>query len=61
MVSQMVFRADDTGPVFGTSPTGKAVSVASIRIARFAGGKIAEHWSVADMAGFMQHLQPTPH
>ncbi len=57
VVSQMVFRAVHTGPVFGKPPTGRAVSLASIRIDRFVGGKIAEHWSVADMAGFMQQLQ----
>ena len=56
VVSQMVFRADHTGPVFGKPPTGKSVSLTSIRIDRFEGGKIAEHWSVADMAGFMQQL-----
>ncbi len=60
VVSQVVFRADHTGPVFGKPPTGKSVSLASIRIDRFAGGKIAEHWSVADMTGFMQQLQATP-
>ena len=57
VVSQMVFRATHTGPLFGKPPTGKAVSLASIRIDRFEGGKIAEHWSVADMAGFIQQLQ----
>lgn len=57
VVSHMVFRADHTGTVFGKPPTGKPVSLASIRIDRFLGGKIAEHWSVADMAGFMQQLQ----
>ena len=59
VVSQMVFRAVHTGTAFGKPPTGKAVALASIRIDRFAGGKIAEHWSVADMAGFMQQLQPS--
>ncbi len=57
VVSQMIFRAVHTGPVFGIPPTGREVSLASIRIDRFAGEKIAEHWSVADIAGFMQQLQ----
>ncbi len=57
VVSQMTFRADHTGTVFGMPPTGKSVLLASIRIDRIEGGKIAEHWSVADMAGFMQQLQ----
>ena len=56
VVSQMTFRAAHTGPLFGKPPTGKVVTLASIRIDRFEGGKIAEHWSVADMAGFTQQL-----
>ena len=32
------------------------VSLATIRIDRLTDGKIAEHWSVADMAGLMQQL-----
>ena len=42
---------------FGHAPTGRNVSLASIRIDRFVSSKIAEHWSVADMAGFLQQLQ----
>jgi predicted ester cyclase len=57
VVSQMVFTARHTGSVFGKAPTGKIVSLASIRIDRFEGDKIAEHWSVADMAGFTEQLQ----
>ncbi len=57
MVSQMVFLAKHTGPAFGLPATGKDVSLASIRIDRFEGDNIAEHWSVADMAGFMLQLQ----
>ncbi len=57
VVSQMVFRGKHTGPLFGKPPTGKAASLASIRIDRFDGGKIAEHWSVADMDGFMRQIE----
>lgn len=56
VVSQMLLRADHTGPLFGHPPTGRDVTLASIRIDRFEGGKIAEHWSVADMAGFLKQL-----
>lgn len=38
------------------TPTGKRVSLETIRIDRIRDGKIAEHWSVADMAGLMQQL-----
>jgi len=33
------------------------VALATIRIDRIQGGKIAEHWSVADVAGLIQQLQ----
>ena len=49
VVTQMVTRARHTA-------SGKSVSLATIRIDRLAGGKIAEHWSVADMAGLMQQI-----
>ena len=35
---------------------GKTVTLDTIRIDRLEQGKIAEHWSVADMAGFMRQL-----
>jgi predicted ester cyclase len=31
--------------------------LATIRIDRLAAGRIAEHWSVADMAGLMSQIQ----
>jgi predicted ester cyclase len=37
--------------------SGKHVRLATIRIDRLASGKIAEHWSVADMAGLMEQLR----
>jgi predicted ester cyclase len=46
-----------SGPFFGIPASGKTVSLSSMRIDLFQDGKIAEHWSVADMAGLMQQLQ----
>ncbi len=57
VVSQMTFRGVHAGPFLGHVATGKAVTLKSIRIDRLEGGKIAEHWSVADMAGFLQKLK----
>jgi predicted ester cyclase len=37
--------------------SGKSVTLQTIRIDRLEQGKIAEHWSIADMAGLMQQLQ----
>lgn len=57
VVSQMTFRGVHSGPFLGHGATGKVVTLRSIRIDRLEGGKIAEHWSVADMAGFLQQLK----
>lgn len=57
VVSHMLLRADHTGLLLGHPPTGKAVTLTSIRIDLLEGGKIAEHWSVADMAGFAHQLR----
>ncbi len=38
------------------APSGRTVTLDSIRIDRFEGGKIAEHWSVADLAGLQRQL-----
>jgi predicted ester cyclase len=38
-------------------PTGKSISMSAIRIDRLRDSKIAEHWSVSDLAGLMQQLQ----
>ena len=57
VVSQMTFRGENSGPLFGKPATGKTATLASIRIDRFENGKIAEHWSVGDLAGLLQQLQ----
>jgi predicted ester cyclase len=50
-------RAKHDKSIMGIVPTGKTVTLDSIRIDRLEHGKISEHWSVADMAGLMQQLQ----
>jgi predicted ester cyclase len=50
-------RARHDKAIMGMAPTGKTVTLESIRIDRLENGKISEHWSVADMAGLMQQLQ----
>ena len=49
VVTQLVARAMH-------KPTRRNVHLATIRIDRFVSDKIAEHWSVADMAGLMQQI-----
>lgn len=56
VVTQILTTARHTGPFMGHPGTGRAVALATIRIDRLHDGRIAEHWSVADMAGFMAQL-----
>ena len=56
VVTHMVTTATHTGPFFKMPPTGRRVSMTTIRIDRFEDGEIAEHWSVADMAGLLHQL-----
>ena len=57
VVTHMITTAQHSGSSFGVSPTGKRVSLVTIRIDRLRDGKIAEHWSVADMAGLQEQLR----
>jgi predicted ester cyclase len=44
------------GSMMGLPPTGTAISIDVIDVCRFADGKIAEHWGVADRLGMMQQI-----
>lgn len=57
VVTHLVARGRHTGAFAGVPATGRPVSLTTIRIDRFEGGRIAEHWSVADVAGLVQSLQ----
>ena len=57
VVTQILLTARHTGALIGIPPTDRTVSLATIRIDRMQDGKIAEHWSVADLAGLMQQLK----
>jgi len=57
VVTQLLTSARHTGEFAGMSPTGKQVTVVTIRIDRLVDSKIAEHWSVADISGLMEQLQ----
>lgn len=56
VVTHILTEATHTAPFLGVPPTGRRVSLAAIRVDRLMGGRIAEHWSVSDMAGLMQQL-----
>ena len=57
VVTHMRTGLKHTGPFNGVSATGKSVTLESMRIDRIEDGKIAEHWSVGDLAGLMGQLQ----
>lgn len=57
VVNYLKASGEHSGTFFGIAPTGKQVSLLSIRIDRIQDDRIAEHWSVADLAGLMQQLQ----
>jgi predicted ester cyclase len=58
VTTQINMKARHTADLFGIPASGRQLALETIRIDRFTNGKIAEHWSIADMAGFMQQLKP---
>ena len=60
VVARYTFRGTQQGELMGIAPTGKAVNVPGVAIARFAGGKIAEVWLSWDTLGMMQQLGVVP-
>jgi steroid delta-isomerase-like uncharacterized protein len=57
VVTYLNSRGKHTGTFLGIPTTGKSISMSAIRIDRFRDEKIAEHWSISDLAGLMQQLQ----
>ncbi len=53
-------RGVNTGSVMGNPPTGRPVEVEVVDIVRFEGGKIVEHWGIADQMGLMLQLGAIP-
>jgi steroid delta-isomerase-like uncharacterized protein len=56
VVTHLTARGEHTEPFLELPPAGKWVEMPAIRIDRMQDGKIAEHWSVSDLAGLMQQL-----
>jgi predicted ester cyclase len=57
VVTYLIAQGQHIKPFLDIPPTGRDVSLSTIRIDRMKDGKIAEHWSIADLAGFMQQLK----
>jgi steroid delta-isomerase-like uncharacterized protein len=57
---RLTAHAVHRGDFMGVPAAGKGYTISEIHIFRLAGGKIAEHWHVADMLGMMRQLGATP-
>ncbi len=53
-------KGTNTGSFMGMPPTGKQVTIEFMDLCRFSGGKVVEHWGVADNLGMMQQLGVIP-
>ena len=62
VVGRMVSHGTHKGDFMGIPATGKEISISEIHIVRIAGGKMVEHWGIADNMAMMQQLGvvPTP-
>ena len=62
VATRWVASATNTGEVMGMPPTGNAVRVTGVNVARFAAGQIVESWFNFDMLTLLQQLGaiPTP-
>ena len=55
--ASFVYEGTHQGPLLGVTPTGKRLRFTSCDIFRVAGGKIAEHWGMGDIAGLLAQMK----
>jgi len=55
--ASFLYEGTQQGPLYGVAPTGKHLSFTSCDIFRVAGGRIAEHWGMGDIAGVLAQLK----
>jgi steroid delta-isomerase-like uncharacterized protein len=56
VAGRVTWRGTHAGPLAGIAASGKPVEFTAIHIVRFAGGKAAEWWGVADLLGALQQI-----
>jgi predicted ester cyclase len=56
VVGRFEVQGTHQGEFMGLAPTGRAIHYEEIAIVRFAGGRIVEHWAVADALAILQQL-----
>jgi steroid delta-isomerase-like uncharacterized protein len=57
VAASFVYTGTQQGILFGVPPTGKSLRFTSCDIFRVAGGKIAEHWGMGDIAGVLAQIK----
>ena len=57
---RLILRGTHKGDLMGIAPTGKQVTITSITISRFAGGKEVEALPFTDMLTFYRQLGVSP-
>jgi predicted ester cyclase len=60
VATRLTFRGTHTGDFMGIPPTGKQVAVLALDMARYADGKLVEHWGGPDQMSLMQQLGVIP-
>jgi predicted ester cyclase len=60
VVGRFEVRGTHRGDYLGIAPTGKPVEYEEIAIVRLAGGRIAEHWAVADAKTLLNQIGAPP-
>jgi predicted ester cyclase len=56
VVGRFEVQGTHHGEFMGLAPTGRAIHYEEIAIVRLAGGRIVEHWAVADALAILQQL-----
>jgi steroid delta-isomerase-like uncharacterized protein len=60
VATRLTFRGTHTGDFLGIPATGKHVVVPALDMARYAHGKVVEHWGGPDQMSLMQQLGVIP-
>jgi steroid delta-isomerase-like uncharacterized protein len=60
VATRLTFRGTHTGQFQGIAPTGRAVTIPGIAVARFVDGKIVEHWGGPNRFSLLQQLGVLP-
>jgi predicted ester cyclase len=60
VATRLTFRGTHTGDFMGIPPTGKKVTVPALDMARYADGKLVEHWGGPDQMSLLQQLGVIP-